>query len=404
MNQRFLSGLSAALVISSLGIASSSYGSESSLGDKNVGEIVPTSTASVNDASEVTLTKSGVENDSTVDLGRASESSSLIAPSNSQVAVIHAHVVDGRQAATVYVRGIPVVTFLGDDAIAQATSTVNEPSSTSVNDQESSAESTASDTVNSLEKKTVRTFNNNIKPIDTLSPVSVTVQEVEASTPLKSEPSSNLALTSLGSIEQTDSLDPVENATAIATRLNQLYTSDIDPDEIVAEWDDSTELFVIRAGDTVLIEFESGTILPDTTGSLSDDVMQATNRIRRQFGAAPITAIEGLPSNGRPTVSGGSVQSTFTGRASWYGPGFHGRRSASGEVFNQHALTAAHRTLPFGTLVRVTNVSSGASVTVRINDRGPFGGGRVIDLSAGAAQEIGMIRSGVATVRVDVLN
>lgn len=404
MNQRFLSGLSAALVISSLGIASSSYGSESSLGDKNVGEIVPTSTASVNDASEVALTKSGVENDSTVDLGRASESSSLIAPSNSQVAVIHAHVVDGRQAATVYVRGIPVVTFLGDDAIAQATSTVNEPSSTSVNDQESASESTSSDTVNSLENKTVRASNDNIKPIDALSPVSVTVQEVEASTQIKSEPSSNLALTSLGSIEQTDSLDPVENATAIATRLNQLYTSDIDPDEIVAEWDDSTELFVIRAGDTVLIEFESGTILPDTTGSLSDDVMQATNRIRRQFGAAPITAIEGLPSNGRPTVSGGSVQSTFTGRASWYGPGFHGRRSASGEVFNQHALTAAHRTLPFGTLVRVTNVSSGASVTVRINDRGPFGGGRVIDLSAGAAQEIGMIRSGVATVRVDVLN
>ncbi|GEP05633.1 hypothetical protein MOX02_36710 [Methylobacterium oxalidis] len=84
--------------------------------------------------------------------------------------------------------------------------------------------------------------------------------------------------------------------------------------------------------------------------------------------------------------------------ASWYGPGFHGRRTANGERFNTRALTAAHRTLPFGTRVRVTNQTNGRSVVVRINDRGPYAGGRVIDLSSASAQAIGV--SGTAKVSV----
>ena len=96
-------------------------------------------------------------------------------------------------------------------------------------------------------------------------------------------------------------------------------------------------------------------------------------------------------------------RATYRGQASWYGPGFHGRRTANGEVFNSNALTAAHRSLPFGTKVRVTNMNNGRSVVVRINDRGPFSGGRIIDLSAGAARTINMINSGVAPVRVEVL-
>ncbi|MEO0490176.1 MAG: septal ring lytic transglycosylase RlpA family protein, partial [Cyanobacteria bacterium J06659_2] len=87
----------------------------------------------------------------------------------------------------------------------------------------------------------------------------------------------------------------------------------------------------------------------------------------------------------------------------WYGPGFHGRRSASGEVFNQNAMTAAHRTLPFGTQVRVTNLATNQQVVVRINDRGPFSRGRIIDLSAGAARQIGLMNMGVGPVRVEVL-
>lgn len=91
------------------------------------------------------------------------------------------------------------------------------------------------------------------------------------------------------------------------------------------------------------------------------------------------------------------------GEASWYGPGFHGKRTASGEVFDMHARTAAHRTLPFGTLVRVTRLDTGASTVVRINDRGPFKAGRIIDLSNGAARDVDMVRDGVARVRIDVL-
>ena len=92
-------------------------------------------------------------------------------------------------------------------------------------------------------------------------------------------------------------------------------------------------------------------------------------------------------------VSGGHGQ---RGAASWCGPGFHGRRTASGETFNTNALRAAHKTLPFGSRVRVTNERTGRSVVVRINDRGPYAHGRVIDLSKAAAQAVGV--SGVGRV------
>lgn len=101
----------------------------------------------------------------------------------------------------------------------------------------------------------------------------------------------------------------------------------------------------------------------------------------------------------KSSVSGGG----FVGTASYYGPGFQGRSTASGERFNMYDLTAAHRTLPFGTRVQVTNLSNGKSVTVRINDRGPFKRGRIIDLSKAAAGKIDMISSGTARVRVKVL-
>lgn len=92
-----------------------------------------------------------------------------------------------------------------------------------------------------------------------------------------------------------------------------------------------------------------------------------------------------------------------TGQASWYGPGFYGNRTASGEVLRPGTYTAAHRSLPFGTRVRVTNLNNGRSAVVRINDRGPFTGGRIIDLAHGAATDLGVTASGVATVRLEVL-
>ena len=91
------------------------------------------------------------------------------------------------------------------------------------------------------------------------------------------------------------------------------------------------------------------------------------------------------------------------GEASWYGPGFFGNRTASGEVLRPGSLTAAHRTLPFGTQVRVTNMGNGRSAIVRINDRGPFHGHRVIDLAHGAASNLGLISSGIANVKLEVL-
>ncbi len=86
--------------------------------------------------------------------------------------------------------------------------------------------------------------------------------------------------------------------------------------------------------------------------------------------------------------------------ASYYGKGFHGRRTASGEVYNQYAMTCAHKTLPFQTLLKVTNPRNGKNVIVRVTDRGPFKRGRDLDLSYGAAKEIGMIASGVMKVEV----
>lgn len=91
------------------------------------------------------------------------------------------------------------------------------------------------------------------------------------------------------------------------------------------------------------------------------------------------------------------------GSASYYASKFHGRRTASGEAFDNGAMTAAHRTLPFGSLVRVTNPATGASVIVRINDRGPFSRGRLIDVSRAAAEELGMIARGHATVELELI-
>jgi rare lipoprotein A len=103
-----------------------------------------------------------------------------------------------------------------------------------------------------------------------------------------------------------------------------------------------------------------------------------------------------IPANATPLA-------TETGRASWYGPPYHNRRGSNGDVYNMHAMTAAHRTLPLGTIVRVTNLKTGHSALVRITDRGPFIPGRVLDLSLAAARKIDVYLPGVAEVRVEVM-
>lgn len=100
-------------------------------------------------------------------------------------------------------------------------------------------------------------------------------------------------------------------------------------------------------------------------------------------------------------VAPGTIQ---MGLASWYGPGFHGKRTANGEIYNQHDLTAAHPSLPLGTRVMVTNINTNQAIEVRVNDRGPYVGGRAIDLSYAAARSIGVYEPGVAPVRIEVLS
>jgi rare lipoprotein A len=122
-----------------------------------------------------------------------------------------------------------------------------------------------------------------------------------------------------------------------------------------------------------------------------------------------VAACSTAPSNLLATGSIGQIRQEDghkiqKGRASWYGPGFQGRRTASGERFNPGAMTAAHRSLPFGTRVRVVNESNGQSVVVRINDRGPYAGGRIIDLARGPAQALGLTSSGTAYVSLQRLD
>lgn len=102
-----------------------------------------------------------------------------------------------------------------------------------------------------------------------------------------------------------------------------------------------------------------------------------------------------------PTVV--EVGETAEGIASWYGPGFHGKKTSNGEIYNQNALTAAHKTLPMNTILKVTNLNNNRQVTVRVNDRGPFAHNRIIDLSKGAAGQIDMIHAGTAPVRLEVI-
>ena len=118
---------------------------------------------------------------------------------------------------------------------------------------------------------------------------------------------------------------------------------------------------------------------------------------------APESPPTAPPSTAPPVAERPPSSHRLEGRASWYGPGFAGRQTANGEVFDPSQLTAAHKTLPFGTRVRVANLSNGRSVVVRINDRGPFKPGRIIDLSRRAAELIDMIGSGTAPVRLELL-
>ncbi|MEB3885898.1 septal ring lytic transglycosylase RlpA family protein [Lyngbya sp. CCY1209] len=349
MKYKLWSGLSTILVLSALSLNSSGH-AEQRMAD--LGE--PLNTAVNADEESIARSENGETADA--EIAGASEGSDVVKvgehqSANSQdaidaIAKITAHQLDQKQAATLYVRDIPVLTFLQKD-LASATPE--------------------------------RRYN------------TVSVNE-------------NSALKVATPTPEPDPSDPVVRASAVAAQINQLSRNNVDADTIRVRWDAEREAYVIEVGEEKLVAIDSDTILPDTTRNPAEDALQATNRLRRQIGnAKPLNAIEGKPQPEILQTATRAISDRVQGWASWYGPGFHGNLTANGERYNQYAMTAAHRHLPFGTEVRVTNMDNGRSVVVRINDRGPFIGGRIIDLSAGAAEVLGMISSGVAPVQVEIL-
>jgi rare lipoprotein A len=333
MKHRVLGGLTAAVLMSASGVP---FSVEAHAAGENQTSQNPVSESSAELSNSVSAENgnAGLISDSTATFPeQTAPAESAFNPAlvqDSDLTTIHAHALDNRQAATLFVNSIPVLTLLGGNLATSG----------------------------------------DAKGLD-------------------------------GAEDIAPGPDPAVRASSIASTLVDL-AADADANDIKVRWDDAQELYIIAWDDHELVAFNQQTMLAGTTDDPAEDALQATNRLRRLLGnAPPLTEIEGRPEQ---AIEVGLVASTHTGMASWYGPGFHGRRSASGEVFNQHAFTAAHRTLPFGTQVRVTNVHTGQQVVVRINDRGPFGHGRIIDLSAGAAAEIGLRRMGIGRVQLEVLS
>ncbi|MGA7955235.1 MAG: septal ring lytic transglycosylase RlpA family protein [Gloeobacterales cyanobacterium] len=225
---------------------------------------------------------------------------------------------------------------------------------------------------------------------------------------------------------QTSTLEAAESkALEITKQLNLLDWKPVEVASLkVIQDDEGTRMVAKNAAsatsnsetrERTLWTLDKTMSVASTSKTNQDQDLEATavtilNRVRSRFGVAPVASVE----KPNPIASAGnaaknvvmSVLNSFQGGASWYGgngDGFHGRRTASGVTFNTYSLMAAHKSLPFGTRVLVTNLANGKQVVVKIMDRGPYIGGRVIDLSKAAAQLLGMLNTGVARVRVDVL-
>ncbi len=284
------------------------------------------------------------------------------------VAKVHTHESAGQQIATLYVRNIPVLTFTMPQSPAADETKIGTVKAESFTRQKS--KSVSSD----------------------------------------AQDASDSGARSSGA---ADFQDPTARASAIAAKINQLHRDGVDATQIAVSWKEVKDAkgqasgqYLISANQAELVTINPTTLSADSSKSLDRDALQVTNRLRRLLGdAPPVSQIEGMPKVMAAVLSpdAGSVISTTKGWASWYGPGFDGNYTASGEVFNQEAMTAAHPSLPMGTQVRVTNLDTGRVVVVRINDRGPYAGDRILDLSAGAARVIGVMDAGVALIRLDVL-
>lgn len=198
------------------------------------------------------------------------------------------------------------------------------------------------------------------------------------------------------------SADSLKKTKEIAKNLNKLlFDNKLRADRIEPALRNGN--YVGKIGEDTIFSLE-----PSQMKNHSDKnkiTLKWVNNIRIALGGTPINNLSYKPHRSL-TVTAPITQTTQFGYASWYGEYFNGRKTANGEVFNMNKLTAAHRTLPLGTKVLVTNLDTGRSVTVKVNDRGPFADThkRVLDLSKAAFSEIASINSGVARIRIDVLN
>jgi rare lipoprotein A len=201
----------------------------------------------------------------------------------------------------------------------------------------------------------------------------------------------------------TDSHAAEEKAEDLADKLKTLVQD---------EKFDATKLMPTKENDMPAVKLEGGAVIKfdapqmidgATTGdtAVMDQSLKVVNAIRVALG---VTALPPQVAKFNDVMNAQTAKASFSGHASWYGGKFHGRKTSDGSRYNQDGLTAAHRWLPFGTKLLVRNRKTGDSCVVEVNDRGPFVGGRVIDLSRGAARQLNMLSSGVAMVDVMVLN
>ncbi len=426
MNHQLLSGLTATLLITNLSGAPSSYADSTNPAESTqLANLVATDSAAVQEPTETApdaLAKVSATTSAPVAVPQSESSTSAVAE-------IYAHEISGRRAATLYVRSIPVLTFLSSgSAMGKQQSEVSaaQPLDLQTNQVGRSTPAQPSQLDGNFQFSQLRQ-----DPVWRAMALATQLnylnqQQVDAKTiTVRWETDTNLKeLSLLPSLNEDQRLEeqqrtgnqpslvagnPALQATSFpmpslsnTENLSVPKSPSVLPPTLAGS--SRQGRYVIQVGGNNLLVMDSTTILPDTTRNPAQDALQATNRLRRLMGnAPPLKEIAGLPRVEQQVVAYRTPKRRITGMASWYGPGFHGNYSANGEVFNQYALTAAHPSLPFGTLVRVTNLDNGRSVVVRINDRGPYAGGRIIDLSMGAAQVIGMVSSGVAQVNLEVL-
>lgn len=369
MNQRIWSGLSATLLMTTLGTTTAVQAQQARTLDP-ASEVPPPKTQARQVATTPSLQQPSVQPEEVHKVGEFQSPSATAGEQADAIAKIQAYELAGRQAAILYVRNIPVLTFL-----ASGLSTAGSPQAEAA---------TAHPTTKRASRR------------------QISQHRAQRPDELEGSKQSSAAFDGL---EMEN--NPVWRATTVAAKLNQLHRDNLDAKAIAVRWNPQSKAYSIEANGQELVQISNKTTLPDTTRNLAQDALQATNRLRRLIGnAPPLSKIAGMPQQQRRVaqMAVGPVRMEISGIASWYGPGFDGNRSASGEIYNQNAMTAAHRSLPFGTQVLVTNMNNGRSAVVRINDRGPFVRGRVIDLSAAAARVLGIMNTGIAPVKLQVLD